>query len=83
MEMARAAAGDKDIIVMGGANLAQQYVKAGLVDELIIHVAPVFLGGGTRLFDHVGDGFRKLELEKVDRGPEIVHLRLRAQGKSG
>jgi dihydrofolate reductase len=80
LEKAQAAAGDRDIIVMGGANVAQQYVKAGLVDELVIHIAPVFLGAGTRLFDHLEAGLREMELEKVDGGPGVAHLRLRAQG---
>lgn len=52
LEQARAAAGEKDVAVGGGGSVAQQYLRAGLLDELHIHVAPVLLGGGTRLFDH-------------------------------
>ena len=51
LEQARAAAGDKDVAVGGGADVAQQYLVAGLLDEIQIHVAPMFLGGGVRLFD--------------------------------
>ena len=54
IDQARAAAGEKDVVVMGGANVIDQCLAAGLVDELRIHVSPVLLGGGTRLFDLVG-----------------------------
>ena len=52
LEQAKEAAGDKDVGIGGGANTAQQFIKAGLLDELQIHVAPLMLGGGVRLFDH-------------------------------
>jgi dihydrofolate reductase len=62
IERAREAAGDKDVHVMGGADVIRQALEAGLVDELTIIVAPVVLGGGKRLFD----GFsRQLELEHL------------------
>ena len=51
LEQAKAAAGDDVVAVMGGADLAQQYLEAGLIDELSLHVAPVIFSGGTRLFD--------------------------------
>ena len=51
IEQARAAAGEKDVLVAGGGTVVQQALAAGLVDELQVHVAPVFLGGGARLFD--------------------------------
>src|SRR5438132_14411291 len=54
LEQARAAAGDKDVSLAGGADVAQQYLRAGLLDELQIHVAPLLLGGGVRLFDDLG-----------------------------
>lgn len=53
LERARAAAGDENVAIAGGANVIQQYLAAGLVDEMQVHVAPVLLGGGVRLFDHV------------------------------
>jgi len=65
IEQAKAAAGDKDVHVMGGADVIRQALDAGLVDELTIIVAPVVLGGGKRLFEGFG---RQLELE---------HLRVR------
>jgi dihydrofolate reductase len=52
LEQARAAAGGRDVLVGGGADAAQQYLRAGLVDELYLAVAPVLLGGGRRLFEH-------------------------------
>jgi dihydrofolate reductase len=62
VEQAREAAGDKDVHVMGGADVIRQALEAGLVDELTIIVAPVVLGGGKRLFE----GFSKsLELEHL------------------
>jgi dihydrofolate reductase len=62
VERARAAAGDKDVSVMGGADVIRQALDAGLVDELTIIVAPVVLGGGKRLFE----GFSKsLDLEQI------------------
>jgi dihydrofolate reductase len=62
VERARAAAGDKDVTVMGGADTIRQALEAGLVDELTIILAPVILGGGKRLFE----GFTKsLELEHI------------------
>jgi dihydrofolate reductase len=62
VERAREAAGDKDVSVMGGADVLRQALEAGLVDELSIIVAPVVLGGGKRLFE----GFSKsLDLEQI------------------
>ena len=75
LEQARAAAGDRDVAIAGGAEAARQYLAAGLVDELGLHVAPVVLGRGERLFDGVGD----LALEPIEtRGNRLVtHLRYR------
>jgi dihydrofolate reductase len=75
IEQARAAAGDKDVLVAGGGNVAQQALDAGLLDELQIHVAPVLLGGGTRLFD--AGRPRELELVRVLDSPAATHLRYR------
>src|SRR5687767_5625647 len=61
LEQAQAAAGDKDVKVGGGASVAQQYLAAGLLDELQIHLVPVLLGDGVRLFEsHLGLERRKL-----------------------
>jgi dihydrofolate reductase len=78
LEQALAAAGAKDVAVGGGANVAQQYLKAGLLDELQLHVAPVLLGDGVRLFDgHVGSGQVELECTRVIQSPAVTHLRYR------
>jgi dihydrofolate reductase len=77
LELARAAAGDKDVLLAGGAGVAQQYLNAGLVDELQIHVAPVLLGGGVRLFDRLGPGPIELETTRVIDSPAVTHLRFR------
>jgi dihydrofolate reductase len=76
VEQARAAAGDKDVQVAGGANVAQQILNAGLLDELQIHVAPVLLGGGTRLLEHLDPGI-ELERSRVIDSPSVTHLRFR------
>jgi len=78
LEQAKAAAGDKDVAVAGGANVAQQYLKAGLLDELLIHLVPVFLGGGVRLFEnHLGPDRLGLESTRVIESPGVTHLRYR------
>jgi dihydrofolate reductase len=77
LEHARAAAGDKDISVMGGADIAQQYLRAGSLDEIQIHLIPVLFGSGTRLFDHLGDDHIQLEVAEVIDTPLATHLRYR------
>jgi dihydrofolate reductase len=71
-------AGDKDVLVAGGASLAQQYLAAGLLDELQIHVVPLFLGDGVRLFDEI-DPAVDLELTRVIESPTVTHLRYRVK----
>jgi dihydrofolate reductase len=73
LERAREAAGEKDVYIAGGANVAQQFLAAGHLDELNIHVAPVLLGGGTPLFAE-GDA-PKLELVRTVASPAVTHLR--------
>jgi dihydrofolate reductase len=77
LELARAAAGGKDVAIGGGASVIQQYLKAGLLDELQIHVAPLLLGGGVRLFDGVESGPTRLEATRVIASPLVTHLRFR------
>ena len=78
LEQARAAAGDSDIGLGGGADVIQQYLEAGLVDDFQLHVVPIFLGGGVRLFDRVSAG--RLECERVAESPTgVTHLRYRVQ----
>ncbi len=74
-EQARAGAGDKDVAVAGGADVVQQYLKAGLLDEIQIHVAPVLLGEGVRLFDQLGPALPKLEYTRVISSPSVTHVR--------
>ena len=76
MAQAREAAGDKDVFIGGGADLINQYLAAGLVDELELHVAPILLGGGARLFDGVGPDL-KLEPIRVIEAPGVTHLKYR------
>jgi dihydrofolate reductase len=77
LEQARAAAGDKDVSLAGGADVVQQYLNAALLDELQIHLAPVFLGGGVRLFDRLGPDPIELEATRVIESPAVTHLRYR------
>jgi dihydrofolate reductase len=77
LEQARAAAGDRDVLLAGGADVAQQYLKAGLLDELQIHVAPVLLGGGVRLFDRLGSVPIELESTRAIVSPTVTHLSYR------
>lgn len=74
LELAHRAAGGKDVALAGGANAAQQYLRAGLVDEMEIHLSPVFLGAGERLFEDVGD-LAALEHVRTVAAPGVTHLR--------
>lgn len=80
LEQARAAAGEKDISLGGGADVAQQYLAAGLIDELNLSVVPVLLGGGTRLFDNLAGVDATLELTRVVDAPGVTHLQYRLPG---
>jgi dihydrofolate reductase len=77
LEQAREAAGGKDVTIGGGASAVQQYLAAGLLDELDIHVAPVLLGGGERLFDKLGARKVRLESVRVLAGAGVAHLKYR------
>jgi dihydrofolate reductase len=76
LEQAQAQAGDKGVVLMG-ADVSQQYLKAGLVDELQLHVANVLLGAGRPLFANIGDEQIKLERTRVVPTPAVTHLRYR------
>jgi dihydrofolate reductase len=78
IEQARKAAEGKNVNIAGGANTVQQALAAGLIDEIQIHLVPVLLGGGTRLFDHIGDEPVELELTRKIDSPAVTHLRFRA-----
>jgi dihydrofolate reductase len=75
LEQARAAAGDKDVVIAGGASAVQQYLAAGLLDELYLHVVPIVLGSGERLLEDVGDP--TLEPIKVVASPAVTHVKYR------
>jgi dihydrofolate reductase len=77
LRQAREAAGNRDVCVAGGANTAQQFLRAGLLDELQIHLAPVLIGEGVRLFDGLGAGMRKLEKIRTLESAGVTHLRFR------
>ena len=75
LEQARAAAGDKGVSLGGGASVAQQYLAAGLLDEVVVAVVPILLGGGARLFDNLGDAAPKLEQVEAVGAPGVTHIR--------
>ncbi len=74
---ARAAAAEQDVLVAGGADTIDQAIKAGLVDELQLHLAPVLLGGGARLFDSVAPELPRIEIAQVLESPLVTHIRYR------
>jgi dihydrofolate reductase len=75
LAQARAAAGDRNVDIAGGASVVQQYLRAGLVDELQLHVVPALLGDGLRLFEGLGAG--RLEQLRVVDTPLATHLKYR------
>jgi dihydrofolate reductase len=77
LQQAKAAAGDKNVLVMGGADIGQQFLRAGLLDEIQIHLVPVLFGSGTRMFEQLGDGHVHLEIAEVIGASEATHLRYR------
>jgi dihydrofolate reductase len=74
LEQARRAAKEKDIALAGGARVAQQYLAAGHVDEINLHLVPILLGSGERLFNDVGDRMNGLELVRTVDAPGVIHL---------
>jgi dihydrofolate reductase len=77
LERANEAAGEKDVRISGGADTLDQFLRAGFVDEMQIHLAPVILGGGVRLFEGVGAGGLNLEKIRVIDSPEVTHMAIR------
>jgi dihydrofolate reductase len=75
LEQARAAAGDKNVVIAGGASAVRQYLAAGLLDELYLHIVPIILGAGERLLEDVGDP--TLEPVKVIASPTVTHVKYR------
>ncbi len=79
LEQAHEAAGGQDVALAGGADIAQQYLRAGLVDEMHLHVAPVLLGGGERLLDNLDGAGLKLTCTRVVEAPGVTHLTYRVE----
>jgi dihydrofolate reductase len=75
LDQARRAASGKDVSLAGGAKAAQQYLAAGLVDEMEINLVPTLLGSGERLFEGIGDDLHGLELVRTVAAPKVTHLR--------
>jgi dihydrofolate reductase len=76
LEQARRAAGSKDVALAGGAQVAQEYLRAGLVDEMELSQVPILLGGGERLFEDVGTDLHGLKLVRTVAAPGVTHLKL-------
>jgi len=81
LEKARQSAKGKDIRIQGGANTIQQFLNAGLVDEFFIHIAPVFLGSGIRLFDNIDKDKYDIEIAEVIPSNLTTHLRYKLRKK--
>jgi dihydrofolate reductase len=81
LEQATEAAAGKDVSLGGGATAVQQYLAAGLVDEMLI-ARPRLLGDGTRLFDNLGDLRPRLRQVQVVEAPGVTHIRYRRKGES-
>jgi dihydrofolate reductase len=77
LAQARQAAGERQVSIAGGARVVQQFLAAGLVDELQVHVAPVLVGRGKRLFEHLGDELPGPEQVRVRESPNATHIRYR------
>lgn len=77
LQLARAAADGKDVAVSGGGTVARQYLAAGLLDEIELHLVPVILGAGVRLFDDKELAGTRIEQAEVIEAPEVTHIRYR------
>ncbi len=77
LAQAQAAAGAKDVLLGGGADIVGQFISAGLPDEPQLHLVPVLLGGGIRLFDRMGPELIELDCMGVIEAPGVTHLRFR------
>jgi dihydrofolate reductase len=77
LRQAADAAGGRDVLLGGGASVARQYLAAGLLDEVDLHLVPLLLGGGERLFDNLGGAGVQLEQVRAVQGPGVTHLKYR------
>jgi len=76
---AKDAAGEKDVVIAGGASVVQQCLVAGHVDEVNVSLVPLLLGAGERLFDNLGDALPGLEQVRVVEAPDVTHLKYRVR----
>jgi dihydrofolate reductase len=81
LEKAKQSAKGKDIRIQGGANTIQQFLNAGLIDEFFIHIAPVFLGSGIRLFEGIDKNKYEVQIAEVIPSDSVTHLRYRLTKK--
>jgi dihydrofolate reductase len=81
LRRARDAAGEKDVRISGGGSTVLQYMNAGLVDELLLSLAPVFLGGGVRLFEGIDEKAVDVSIMEVVSSPAVTHLRYALEKK--
>jgi len=81
LEQAKAAAGEHDVSIAGGASAIRQYLAAGLLDDLYLHIVPIVLGSGERLLENVGDP--RLEPVKVVASPSVTHVKYRVHRRPG
>ena len=77
LQRAKESAGGQDVMLSGGAEIINQYLAAGLLDELDLHVVPVLLGGGARLFEDLGDAEVALEQVRAVDAPGVTHIKYR------
>jgi len=77
LEQAKTAAGGKDVRVSGGAETIRQFLESGLIDELALHIAPVLLGAGVRLLDHLGPADLELQQVGASSSPLVTHIKYR------
>jgi dihydrofolate reductase len=77
LERAKESADGQDVMLWGGADVINQYLAAGLLDELELHVVPLLLGGGARLFDNLGGAAIKLEQVRAVEAPGVTHVKYR------
>ena len=75
LEQAKESAGGRDIRISGGANVIQQYLNLGVIEELEIALVPVMFGEGRRLFENLGEPLQRFRIDKVHAGPAATHLR--------
>lgn len=79
LEQARSAAGERDVALAGGADVVQQYLRAGLLDEFQVHIAPLLLGDGVRLFGQLDTDHIDLEVSRVVDSEAVTHLKYRVK----